>query len=160
MKIVLVFDDDRKELNDLITSLKRRRLGDNVCVEPFPGIEESEPDTSNEYRIYKWIRDNVQNRKEANLALIVCDKELGKYGAGCNGLSANAVTVVASAIGIPFCIYSRIPARPGYHELLRRLSPWEKHKIVIDGLETKNIVTTAAILFNGCSLRSVGGIDS
>ncbi len=104
MSNILLFDDDdskRREICDELSKLAQK----DAKVVPFDADSGPESGVTYEQHIEQQLSSALE---DAPIGLIACDKELGMYR-NYSGLSANAISVVARNLGIPFCQYSRHP---------------------------------------------------
>jgi len=99
-----------------------------------------------EQHIERQLRANID---DAPIGLIACDKELGMYG-NYPGLSANAISVVARTLGIPFCQYSRHPmATQREIDRFNTLKRWDSEEITLTGNGSKEWAGEIAHLWRG-----------
>ena len=145
MSVILVFDDDpieREQLTDRLEDI----CGGETEILPFESNDALADGASFERHIALWIDKHCAGK---DVALIVCDKELGRYDK-LKGLSATPVSAVAQLKGLPFCQYSR---QPGLNdrEIARfeRLQQWSSEEITLEGLDTEAWAPQAAAIFRG-----------
>ena len=146
MSTILVFDDDADEREDLTHRLEEACSGE-AEIKSFDSDEALVEGASFERHIASWI-DSVGE----DIALIVCDKELGRYD-NLKGLSATPVLAVALQMGLPFCQYSKQP-KEGSQEFaeFNRLRQWSSQEITLEGLGPASWAPQAAAIFRGFEL--------
>jgi hypothetical protein len=145
MAIILIFDDNEKEQQQMVDGL-RRELGGRGEVIPFtPAAAPADGATLERY-VSSWMDEWLAGK---DIGLVVCDKELGRYGP-LKGLSATPVSAVALQTGVPFCQYSR-QAKEDAREFARfkRLRQWSADEITLEGLSPKEWVPQVVGLFGG-----------
>lgn len=144
MSTILIFEDDPEERERVTEGLRKACAGGKVRV--FSSDGGPEEGKSFETHIRSWIDEHLSDE---NIALIVSDKELGRYEK-CRGLSATAVSQVALQKGLPFCQYSRQPDMSNQEIAeFNRLRQWNSQEITLEGLDSDAWVPQAAALFNG-----------
>lgn len=145
MSVILVFDDvgdDRQQLIRRLTQL----CGAGTDILAFDGKDALAVGASFERHIASWIAKHCADK---DIALIVCDKELGRYD-NLKGLSATAVSAVALQEGVPFCQYSRQADLDG-REIARfkGLRLWSSEEITLEDLDPESWAPQAATIFSG-----------
>lgn len=145
MKVILVFDDLPEEENQIVQGLQRE-CDSAVTVEAFGHNTRENKGESYEQYIASWISKSFD---PGQVALITCDKELGRYP-HFPGLSAAPVSAVARRLGIPFCQYSR-RAEESAQEFARYkgLRQWDSDEITLEGPDVTDWVKQIAALFRG-----------
>ena len=148
MSVILVFDDCSDEQEQVTKGLEKVCAG-KAEVLPFDGDDGPAKGVSFEHHIASWIDQHCAGK---NIALIVCDKELGLYDE-LKGLSATPVSAVALQKGLPFCQYSR-QAQQTEQEIATfdRLRRWCSEEITLEGLGPESWVPQAAGIFRGFEL--------
>ena len=143
MNTILVFDDDDNERKELTHALTEA-CGSEAEIKSFDSDEALGKDASFERHIASWIGSVGED-----IALIVCDKELGRYE-NLKGLSATPVSAAALQKGLPFCQYSRQPNADS-REIARfeRLRQWSSEEITLEGSGPDSWATQAAAIFRG-----------
>ncbi|MEM6777728.1 MAG: hypothetical protein AAF670_08715 [Planctomycetota bacterium] len=142
MNRILLFDDVEENRTSISEALSAELKGDAI-IEPFVG--DSVPDKDQTYE--RSIENQLS--KLSGISLIACDKELGLYD-NYRGLSANAVSVVARNLGIPFCQYSRnVDGSAREIQRFRRLRSWDSEEITLEGEEVGAWAVEIAWLFRG-----------
>lgn len=145
MSVILVFDDIPEEQEQVTKGLEKA-CADEAEVLPFDCDDGLAEGASFEHHIASWIDQQCAGK---DIALIVCDKELGRYEK-LKGLSATAVSAVAMQKGLPFCQYSK-QAREDDREFARyeRLRLWSSEEITLEGPDPDSWVPQAAGIFHG-----------
>ena len=152
MSTILIFDDDPEERTSLAEEVTKS-CHSATKVALFDGTVPLRADETHETYITRIIEElNAEER----IALIVCDKELGRFRK-LPGLSANPVSAASTRTGIPFCQYSRQPS-PGTREFARfdRLRRWSSDEITLEGLEPDQWAPQVACLHDGFEQLAVG----
>jgi len=126
MDRVIVFEDQEARRIELVRRLKNK-LKRVATVESIDGSGNQES-----ARTYEAQLQDLLQEKAPKGALIVCDKDLSNMGARFIGLSGTTVASVADTLGLPLCLYARGEGEPQGEELLRRLAPWEKKRIILE----------------------------
>lgn len=145
MSRILLFDDAESERNELSQELSQ--LADKQAeVVAFDADSAHEEGVTYEQHIERQLRANID---DAPIGLIACDKELGLYG-NYPGLSANAISVVARNLGVPFCQYSRHPTATSREiDRFNTLKRWNSEEITLTGNGSKEWATEIAHLWSG-----------
>lgn len=145
MSRILLFDDDDSHRNEICQELSKL-IGDQAQIEPFDGKPEPVEGFTYERHIERQLRGD---HEVDPIGLIACDKELGLYSSY-PGLSANAISVVARNLGVPFCQYSQNP-NANRRELARfdELRRWDCEEITLAGNSIREWASDIAKLWNG-----------
>jgi hypothetical protein len=141
MDRVIVFEDQAAKRIELVNLLKSKLKG-IAAIESIDGSGKQESD-----RTYEAQLQDLLQQKAPKGALIVCDKDLSNMGERFIGLSGTTVASVADALGFPLCLYARGEGEPEGEDLLRRLAPWEKKRIILDYSSEKALVEECACIF-------------
>lgn len=144
---VLLFDDDEAERGSIKQKLTRLLAGQANATD-FSDASGPKPKDGITYE--RHIESVLSSIIETEpVGLIACDKELGKY-AKYPGLSANAISIVARNLGIPFCQYSRQPeASKGEISLFKSLMDWDSEEITLTGISNDDWAGEIANLLKG-----------
>ena len=141
MDRVIVFEDQRAKRIELVKRLKNKLKG-VAAVESIDGSGKQESD-----RTYEAQLEELLQKKAPTGGLIVCDKDLSNMGARFIGLSGTTVATVADTLGLPLCLYARGEGQPQGEELLRRLAPWEKKRIIMEYRSEEALADECACIF-------------
>jgi hypothetical protein len=146
VSIILIFDDNKDERDDIVERLHKTLKGNNAKIEEFDGSAKPKKEFSYERFLLTWLNENFTDE---DISLVVCDKELGLYDKY-RGLSATQVSQVAIEKGIPFCQYSR-QANEAAREMAAflRLKDWDSEEITLQGPDPGSWVPQIVSLFNG-----------
>ncbi len=145
MSRILLFDDAESERNEISQELSRLTKKQAEVV-PFSADSAPEKGVTYEQHIERQLSANID---DAPIGLIACDKELGVYD-NYPGLSANAISVVARNLGVPFCQYSRHPkATKGEIDRFNTLKRWDSEEITLTGNGSKEWASEIAHLWSG-----------
>lgn len=151
MSQILLFDD-REENRSAIHKRLSKLVADQAQTELFNGGAGPEEGVTYEQHIERQLRDGHTVNP---IGLIACDKELGMYESF-PGLSANAISIVARNLGIPFCQYSQHP-KANQREIARfeALKQWDSEEITLIGTNSEEWAEEIAKLWAGFeSVRS------
>lgn len=141
---ILLFDDwgDQEQA---VRGAVEKELGEGVSVAAF--VPDDGPVTGLTYE--QHIERKMSSEAGETVDLIACDKELGMYRSY-PGLSANAVSVVARNLGIPFCQYSRHPkANKREIDRYNALKRWNAEEITLSGNDVETWAKEIAELWRG-----------
>ena len=143
MPTILLFDDDEAQKGEIISTL-RQLVGDEVAgFVPDDGPEEG---VTYEQHVERKLSAGSD---DSRIGLIACDKELGRFP-NYPGLSANAISVVARNLGIPFCQYSRHPKAISREiDRYNALRRWDSEEITLTGSEYREWAEEIAELWRG-----------
>lgn len=126
MDKIIVFEDQEAKRIDLVDRLKEK-LNGIAAVESIDGAGEQESK-----KTYEAQLEDLLKKMAPEGCLIVCDKDLSDMKERFIGLSGTTVATVADTLGFPLCLYARGEGQPKGEELLKRLAPWEKKRIILD----------------------------
>ena len=132
MSSILLFDDDIP--NQSLIKDAIREIDNTTVVDVFPGDSGSAREAG---LTYEQLIERQLFDKAAEIGLIACDQELGLYK-DYPGLSANAISVVARNLGIPFCQYSQHPkAMDREIARFKMLRRWDSEEITLASTESR-----------------------
>jgi len=143
---VLLFEDSKEERPGIIASLKKA-LPKDVEVVPFLGTGNAKTGTY-EARILKDFKDEI-----AQAELIICDQDLSTISPSYKGLSAQVITAIAHAEGIPLALYGRGPEDYMMKRMKERRPFFERRFILhLDsvGWDTEKFAKKSRIILDGC----------
>lgn len=144
-RTVLLFEDDEDDRPRIIASLKKA-LPKDVEVIPFLGKGTTKKGTY-EARILKDFKDEIDKAE-----LIICDQDLSTIK-DYTGLSAQVITAIAHAEGIPLALYGRGPEDYMMKRMKERRPFFERRFVLhLDsaGWDTEEFAKKARIILDGC----------
>jgi hypothetical protein len=141
MDRIIVFEDQEAKRIDLVDRLKKKLKG-IAAIKSIDGSGEQESEKTYETQLEDLLQKNAPKG-----ALIVCDKDLSDMKPRFIGMSGTTVTTVADTLGFPLCLYARGEGEPQGEELLMRLAPWEKKRIILKYRSEEALADECAYIF-------------